>query len=150
MSDQGEVLKEACDDALGNLDLQPCCGTTYCNVAVMGIAAQMGCQELNGLIADEIYQVMATNPSGRWTKVEGAEATLHALGGGLAIAGLPSHRLMEAHGHVAVVYPQGMEASGSLGHDVPMLANVGKTVGVMKSTAAFPVADGEAEYYIWS
>ena len=150
MSDHGDVLKAAADAALADPDFQPGAGVTHCNQAVMSVAAQLGCEELAGICADEQYQVMSSNASGRWRKVLGSDASIHALGGGLAIAGLPSQRLGEAHGHVAICYPVGMQYSGSLGRDVPMLANVGRTVGVMKSSAAFPVADGEADYFIWS
>lgn len=150
MSDLGAMLKSACDAALANKKFQPSAGVTHCNQAVMAISSAMGCKDLNNLMADEQYQVMATNASGRWSKVSGADATIHALGGGLAIAGLPSQYLGEAHGHVAVIYPIGMQMSGSLGHDVPMVANVGKTIGVMRSSAAFPVADGESEYFTWN
>ena len=153
MSDEGAILKAACDKALANPAYQPNADghhETHCNQAVMEIATELGCVDLLHFCADEQYQIMSGNASGRWTKVQGQRAALHALDGGLAIAAMPSQRIGDAHGHVAVVYPQGMEASGSLGHDVPMLANVGKNVGVMKSSAAFPVAAGEADYFIWS
>lgn len=150
MSDQGAVLKAACDTALANPAFQPKNGNTFCNFAVEQIAGALGCHELDGLMADDIYQLMASNASGRWKKVSGSDATIHALDGGLAIAGLPSQRLNEARGHVAVVAPVGMQFSGSLKHDVPVLANLGKTVGYMKSSAAFPILDGEADYFTWS
>ena len=51
---------------------------------------------------------------------------------------------------MAIVFPIGMQFSGSLKRDVPLLANIGKTVGVMKSSAAFPILDGEADYFTWS
>ena len=149
MSDQGAILKSACDAALSNPKLQPVDGITYCNMAVQSIAQAMGCGEFSGLMADEIYQVMKTNPSGHWETATGQEATVYALSGGLAIAAMSSHRLEEDHGHVAVVAPLGMQDSGSLGHDVPVLANVGKTVGYMKSSEAFPVSAGEAEYFMY-
>src|SRR6185312_11935366 len=145
--DPGAVLKAAADAALVNPKFQPGKGETHCNQAVQSIAEEMGCTELSYRMADEQYQVMAANASGRWKKVSGTDATLHALDGGLAIAALPSQRLGEAHGHVAAVYPIGMQWSGSLGHDVPMVANVGKRVGLMRSSEAFPVADGEADYF---
>ncbi len=143
-------LKAACDLALKDPDFQPDKGVTHCNQAVMFVARNMGCYELNGYNADEQYQIMSTNASGHWQKVGGPDASIHALSDKLAIAALPSQALGETHGHVAACYPLGMQYSGSLKHDVPMVANVGKTVGVMKSSSAFPVADGEAEYFIYS
>lgn len=152
MSDQADVLKDACDSTLADPELAPrnVDGglVTFCNKGAERIAEAMGCTDLCAMMADEQYEVLAAG--GRWTKVSGSEATIHALGGGLAFAAMSSARLGEAHGHIAAVYPIGMQASGSLGHDVPMLANVGKNVGVMKSSAAFPVAAGEADYFIWS
>ena len=150
MADPGAVLKEACDAALANPAFQPANGVTHCNQGVIFIAGALGVHELDGLMADEQYQIMASNASGHWKKVSGSDATIHALSGGLAIAGLPSQRLKEAHGHVAIVFPIGMQFSGSLKRDVPLLANIGKTVGVMKSSAAFPILDGEADYFTWS
>jgi hypothetical protein len=150
--DPAAWLKNACDVAMSDPKFQPDpeAGVTHCNQAVAYVAGQLGCHELDGLMADEQYQVMATNASGHWRKVDGSTATLHALDGGLAIAAMTSQRTGQAHGHVAVVYPEGMQASPSLGHDVPTLANVGRFVGVVKSSAAFPVANGEADYFVWN
>ena len=153
MSDaSAEILKNGCDFILSSPDLkpnQPTPGKTHCNTAVITVALAMGCEELKG-IADDIYAIMIKNTSGRWARASGSEAAIHALGGNLAIAGMPSTRLKEDHGHVAVVYPVGMQPSGSLGHDVPMLANVGKKVGLMKSSEAFSVDIGEAYYFKWA
>lgn len=142
-------LKTLCDAALANKFFKPSHGLTYCNFAVEFIARGMGCLEFENHTANQIYQLISTNASGKWLKSGGSQATIWALSNGFAIAGLPSQRLGEDHGHVCAIYPLGMQASGSLKHDVPMVANVGKTVGVMKSSAAFPVADGEAEYFIY-
>lgn len=143
-------IKVLCDDALSNPSFQPKKGTTYCNLAVNSIAKGAGCNEFDGLMADEIYQTMKTNASGKWQKLDGSDVTIWALSNGLAIAALPSQVLGEDHGHVAVIYPLGMQASASLGRDVPMVANIGKSVGVMRSTQAFPVSKGEAEYYTYA
>jgi len=148
-------IKDVCDAALNDPSFKPKKGTTYCNLAVDWIADQMGCTEFDGLMADEIYQTMLTNKSGKWAKVDASDATIWALSNGLAIAGLPSQRLGEAHGHVCVIYAVSMEPSSSLGHDVPMVANVGKSVGVMRSSQAFPVEDPsgkslEADYFTYA
>ena len=148
--DNGEKLKEICDEVIADQSLRPANGQTFCNFGAERIAAAMGCDELNGYMADEQYQIMDSNASGCWAKVTGSEATLHALDGGLAFAALPSHRLHEAHGHIAAVYPAGMQYSGSLGRDVPMVANVGKMDAEEKASAAFPVAEGEPDYFTWT
>jgi hypothetical protein len=142
-------LKAVCDAALSNPLYHPANGITYCNWAVDSIAQQFCCHEFDGLDADEIYQVMASNASGKWTKSDGSDAAIWALSNGLAIAGMPSQRMGQDHGHVAVLYPLGMQYSPSLNRDVPMLCNIGKSVGIMKSSEAFPIADGEAEYFMF-
>jgi hypothetical protein len=146
-------IEELCRAALSNPNFkpnQPTPGTTHCNSSVNFIAQGMGCNEFVNLTADQIYQVVATNKSGKWTRRDASDATNWALSNGLAIAILPSSVLKEAHGHVAVVYPKNMELSVSLGRLVCMVANVGATVGVMRSSQAFPVSTGECEYYIWN
>ncbi len=152
--DMGEVLKAACDAVIADEDLAPKrvdgVLVTHCNEGAEKVAEKMGCTELSGYMADEQYQIMATNESGRWMKVTGSEATIHALGGGLAFAAMPSQRLGEAHGHIAAIYPAGMQYSGSLGKDVPMVANVGVQDREEKASEAFPVAKGEPDYFIWS
>lgn len=136
---------------------------THCNEGAERVAHVAGCFELDGKMADQQYEVMEANESGKWLKVDGETASLHAQGhpegqlgmcpdgcaGGLAFAALPSYRLGELHGHIAAVAPEPMEMSGSLGHDVPMVFNVGKTNADEKESAAFPVARGEADYFVW-
>lgn len=154
--DKGAQLKAACDEVIADESLQPVKDAagkiieTHCNEGAEKVAEAMGCEELSGFLADEQYQIMATNASGRWTKVDGIAATIHALGGGLGFAALPSHRLNEAHGHIATVYPAGMQYSGSLGHDVPMVANVGVLDSEERASQAFPVSVGDPDYFIWS
>jgi hypothetical protein len=144
------ALKDACDAALDNPAFQPRDGETFCNLAAASIAQALGCGELQGLMADEIYAKMANNAAGHWTKLDGSSASQKAIAGGLVIAAMSSGMLSEAHGHVAVLYPQSAEFSGSLNRYVPCVANIGKTVGVMKSSEAFPVSVGEADYFAWS
>lgn len=144
--DAGDTLKKACDAVLSDPSLRPSSGVTHCNQALARIASACGYTAFAGLMADQIVALVAASPS--WAEATGSEAAIHALSGGLAIAGMSSQRLGEAHGHVTVVYPLGMGRSGSLGHDVPMVANVGKFVGICLSSEAYPVAVGEADYYI--
>ena len=143
-------LKPLCDLALANPSFAPKNGVTFCNRAVNFIAHGLGCDELDGLMADGIYNLLKLNASGKWAQVDPNDATLWALSNGLAIAAMSSDMLGETHGHVAVVAPLGMQASASFGEDVPVLANVGKTVGYMKSSEAFPVAKGMPEFYTYA
>ena len=94
--------------------------------------------------------------SGNWCKVDGATATIHALDGHLGFAALPSTRLKAAHGHIASIYPVARQPSGSLGIDVPIVANIGKNDWVggkpnppVKASEAFPVKLGEPDYFVY-
>ena len=154
--DPGEVLKEVCDEIVADKSLQPVKDSagkiieTHCNFGAERVAVAMGCHELDGINADAQYRVMDANESGRWRKVSGSEATIHALGGGLAFAAMTSEQLKEDHGHIAAIYPAGMQWSGSLAKDVPMVANVGKFDREERASEAFPVEFGEPDYFIWS
>ena len=144
-------LKSACDKVLADPELQPRVTdgglVTFCNIGAERIAEAMGCTDLCAMMADEQYNHM--DGGGNWTKVNGSDAALHALAGDLVFAAMPSSRLKESHGHIAAIYPEEMEMSGSLGHPVPLCANIGAHVGVLKSSEAFPVACGEAEYFCY-
>lgn len=156
-----EILKAACDAALANPAFQPSEGVTHCNEAAAFIAQALGCNELGGILADADYLVMGRNVSGKWKNVTRFDAAIQALSNGLAFAILPSYRIMDGidendkpiyakHGHIAAVYPLGMQWSGSLQHDVPIVCNIGKTVGIMKTSGAFPVMSGDPYFFTWS
>ncbi len=81
-----------------------------------------------------------------WRKVTDAEASMHALHGGLAVAGKKYPR---AHGHVAIVFPDSPAYSGAYRKTVPMLANVGHKNGIMKMSYAFAASKGEPGYWIY-
>lgn len=161
MTMDGELLKDACDQVIHDSDLAPkrdksgAIVETHCNEGALLVARAMGCHEFDTpvgddpLMADAMCQLMSDNVSGNWDKVDGSAATLHALSGGLGFAAMSSYELGEAHGHICAIYPVGMQESGSLGHDVPMVANVGVCLAEEKSSQAFPVSKGEASYYIW-
>lgn len=161
MTMDGELLKDACDQVMHDSSLAPKKDKsgkiieTHCNEGALLVARAMGCREFEvadgeeELMADAMCQLMSDNVSGNWEKVDGSTATLHALSGGLGFAAMSSYELGEAHGHIAAIYPVGMQESGSLGHDVPMVANVGVCLAEEKSSQAFPVSKGEANYYIF-
>lgn len=147
-----ETLKAACDAVLLDPALKPSPDgkVTHCNSAAQIVAKALGCDEFDDpkgapIMANAMHAVMKANASGKWKPADGRSATLHALDGGLAFAAI----VEEVHGHLAAIYPVGMQASGSLKKDVPMVANVGKTVGLMKVSGAFPVANGEPDYFVW-
>lgn len=161
MSDNGELLKDACDQVIHDPDLAPEINpngggvlTTHCNQGALIVAQAMGCHEFDTqgdpLMADAMIDLMATNFSDKWSTGSSSEAAIHALGGGLAFAAKSSIELGEAHGHICAVYPASQQWSGSWGKDTAMVANVGKCNGEEKASEAFPVAKGEPTFYLWT
>jgi hypothetical protein len=162
-------LKAVCDSIIANPAYRPANGKTHCNAGALEAALEFDCHEFDvpegaePMMADEMYEVMEKNESGRWMKVDGDQFAANALNNRLGYAALPSYRLHEAHGHIATGYPAsdkrggvngdgqlGMEWSGSLQKDVPYVANVGKTDCEEKVSQAFPPIDGEPDYFIFS
>lgn len=150
-----QTLLDACDEVVHDPDLQPSKDAggrvmvTHCSEGAARVAQALECDELDNLTADQQYDVMDDNATRRWARVDGMTACAHACAGGLAFAAMSSSMLGEAHGHIAAVYPTPMQLSGSLGKNVPMVANVGKHNEEEKESAAFPVAKGEPSYFIW-
>lgn len=144
-------LKEICDSVMAEQDLAPSGGVTHCNQGARRIAQAMGCDEFDDmeLTAEDMGKIMDANASGKWLKVIGATATVNALQGRLGFAFMSAERLKEPHAHIAAIYPAPMQFSGSLGIEVPMVANVGKANVEEKESMAFPPADGEPDYYVY-
>ena len=161
MSDNGELLKDACDQVIHDPMLAPekdALGhvvTTHCNEGALLVAQAMGCLEFDTpegaepMLADAEIYFMIENASGRWRLVSGSAATIHALGGGLAFAAMTSSELGEKHGHIAAIYPVGMGFSQSLRRDVPYCANIGTCQKEELVSMAFPVSKGEPQYYVY-
>lgn len=166
------TLRSAQARVLADPSLKPSGGVTHCSQGAQIVAAAMGCHELEDdkghfLLADAQYSVMAANKSGKWQKVPGCAASLWAQQGGLAFAAMTSAMLTERaaqaavkagkpipppeeHGHIASLSPEAMQMSGSLGHPVPMLCNIGREDQDEKESQAFPVACGECDYFVWN
>lgn len=154
--DRGQLLADICESVVSDSDFKAAGGKTYCNMAALLVAQTMGCKEFDHgvgedpLLADAMIGLMESNGSGKWRRATGSEATIHALGGGLAFAAKASFALGADHGHIAAICPLGMQHSGSLKKDVPLVANCGRLNGIMKVSQAFPVAKGEPDYFIWN
>jgi len=147
-------LSSACEWAVKNPAWIAKDGETFCNVAAQFIARIMGCHDFDDLMAEEIVKVMQSGTSKTdgmtWRQVDGKEASLWALGGGLGFAGMTKEELGEQHAHVAALAPKPMERSDSLDRLVPLVANVGKFPNAIeRSSQAFPVSKGEAHYWLW-
>lgn len=145
-----ENLKHILDSVRIAPDLvpnQPKEGDTHCNEAVRRVFCLAGFPNVfkkNELANSIIQQVKAEDSNFR--QVGSVEAWRSAQEGSLVVAG----HLYLGHGHVAMVYPTDkMEHSGSWNKDVPMLSNVGKTVGIMKASEAFTASLGEPAYFVF-
>lgn len=143
-------IKDVLDQALANPDFKPYQGVTHCNEAIQFIAKEFGCDEFTGMLADDIYETIVTNKSKKWDKVDSADASIWALSNGLAVAALPSYRLGEAHGHIVAVAPLPQEYSNTFRTEVPMVANLGKSVGYMRTSEAFPVYKGMPDFFTYA
>ena len=176
-NDPGDDLRERCNALVSDPSLQPEYSKdgklmrTFCNFGALRMAQAAGCSEFDGkdVTADVMYSIMALNKTGRWKRVENRIAVLHALDGGLAFAAATGSSMKAGHGHIAVIRPEGMQRSGTLGHDVPIVANIGqgdpdaplvdtgKDTGIKtrrnwscKVSQAFPCKKhGEPSYFIW-
>lgn len=100
-------------------------GKTYCNMALNDVAIKIGCNELTGLMANDICDLVSASPN--WKKVEMKDCQSMANIGTLVIAtqrGTP-------HGHVCIIRPGVEKFSGRYGK-VPSVMNVGKDVAISK------------------
>lgn len=137
-------LKGACDQVVADPELAPRGGKTYCNVSARRVAAAMGFQ-MPVMLANAMIGYLANSPE--WMSVEMDEAAAHAVLGKLAFVALSE----EPHGHIAPLYPAPAAESGSWGQKVPIIANVGKTNGIMRLSGAFKFADkGKLRYFLYA
>ncbi len=127
-------LRALCDEAVSNPAFAPRDGKTYCNLAARFVAEGMGFFGFPmNILANEMIHFLASHPDWREDSVE--RAHVHAMRGGLAFLVLEEY----PHGHIPAIYPAPMEPSGTWGEDVPMLANVGRTNGIMKASAVYRI-----------
>jgi hypothetical protein len=156
----GELLKDACDQVINDPDLAPEIGpdgrvlVTHCNAGALLTAQALACHEFDAegepLMADEMIALMERNESGKWSTGTSSETAIHALSGGLAFAAKTSAELEETHGHICTVYPASQQWSNSWKKDTVMVANVGKQNREEKASEAFPVLKGEPTFYIFT
>jgi hypothetical protein len=150
-SEDAAVIKAACDAVVADtglraeLDEHGNVVKTFCNFAVQRVAHAVGYDGFADLMADEIYELCKSSPE--WGAVTASQAAT-AAGQGLLV--LAAHEYLP-HGHVCVVYPGGgLVYSGTWKADAPIVANVGHKNGIMGANFAFPVADTQPTYFIWT
>lgn len=115
-------------------------GVTYCNLAAQDIAESLGCQDLEGKLANEMIDAIMN--SREWSEVSMEKAQDLANQGSLVFATLKEM----PHGHICVVRPGQPKSSGKWG-DVPSVMNVGKdnfiSKGLNWAFADYP------KIYVW-
>ena len=141
-------LKSILDGLLAEDDLEQNkkTGDTYCNFGVQSLMRRgYDYYALDGLTANQIHDYLASHPK-EWAKVSSEEAVNGAMQGRCVIAA----KKYEKHGHVAGVAPVPALFSGSWNKYVPVVCNIGKRPnGYMKASLAFPVDDGEPDYFFF-
>ena len=131
-------------DAVRNApDLAPHDGMTFCNVALDRVLGLCGIPRIvtskgEPMLANDMIDFIENSPD--WKKVDGQVACARASQGILVVA----CQCEVLHGHVCPVYPSPMGYSASWQKEVPIVSNVGKTVGVMRASQAFRT---EPDYY---
>lgn len=119
------ALLDAINLPLCRPEYQPRDGVTYCNKYVAEVCESMGFKSMNGLLANEIVDLISASPN--WSEVPPEKCQDLANGGTLIVAGLKG----DQHGHVNIVCPGRPKTSGRWG-SVPTCANVGKDVFIGK------------------
>jgi hypothetical protein len=100
-------------------EFQPDDGVTHCNSFVAEVCESYGYKGLNGLLANEIIELVSQSPNWSLTPLDRCQELANT--GTLIVAGLKA----DPHGHVNVICPGKPKNSGRWG-TVPSVANVGK------------------------
>ncbi len=137
-----EKLKSLLEMILTDNSLKPEGDVTHCNQAVISVMNAYNYYAFDGMMANQIcnYLVNAND----WVSMDGTQAQKAANLGQVLIA---AHPYLE-HGHVAMIAPGQCALSGKWMVSVPIVANVGKDVGMMAANMAFPVSDTPPTYYL--
>ena len=130
-------IKDACHNALANRAYAPHDGITYCNVALHHILTDLGYDMFAWDVANKrplMANDIAEKAANTLQELNATDAAGLALDGAVVIACLKE----PFHGHVAVIYPfASIVHSGKWNADIPVVANIGKDVGVMGVNYAF-------------
>lgn len=119
------TLLDAIHLPLNRPEYRPENGVTHCNGYVNEVCSYIGFKAFEGLLANEMINLMET--SDQWTETAMEKCQFLANQGTLVIAAFKE----DPHGHVAVVCPGKEKISGRWGV-VPSIANVGKEVFIGK------------------
>lgn len=105
--------------AFSRPEYQPGNGLTHCNAFVSEVALGCGFKGLEGLLANDIIDLISNHD--QWTECSLEKAQDLANEGTLIVACLKA----DPHGHVNIICPGKPKTSGRWGQ-VPSVANVGK------------------------
>lgn len=122
-------------------------GTTHCNEFVQSACNEIGCHDLDGMLATEMIDTMRGRPQA-WKQVTFADAQAIANNDHLVIIGWRNPEEGE-HSHVCLVIPGTMIWSNSFGKDLPVVANAGKTTFYGRVASYAFLSDMVLECYIW-
>ena len=134
----------------GDGDFTPEDGVTDCNRFTNCVAEKMGCTDLKGLVANQIFAFLSNDAPG-WSKVTGFAAAEYANQGCLVVAAWRNPN-PKASGHVAVVRPGRPVTSTKWKHatpGVPMVANVGPADRCRLDRGANWAFGEEPSYFVW-
>jgi hypothetical protein len=134
-----DAICEAFSYGLPGQKWEPKNNMTFCNEAVSFVCDRMGYRKLEGLVANDIFDVLQTN--GDWQDVTAEAASFHSNHGALVLAAWknPDENL---HGHVCVVRPGVAERSDSWGDMAPKVINIGEQNFIDKK-ASFAFSKGK-------
>jgi hypothetical protein len=105
--------------AFSRPEYQPGGGLTHCNSFVSEVVTGYGFKGLDGLLANDIIDLISVHPDWSIITLEKAQDACNT--GTLIIAGLKAN----PHGHVCLICPGKPKISGRWGN-VPSVANVGE------------------------
>lgn len=140
-----EELKTFLAKLLTSSDLVPQGRKTFCNVALRRTALWFGYDKIpKDMLMNDI--ILRIKRDVDFLPVSGGAANNAAITGKWAMA----LHAYDEHGHGATIYPmEKMGVSGKWGN-VPYVANIGKSNGIMKVSDAFPVNNTEPDYFVWN
>lgn len=122
-----QILYKLAQQVVANPSLKPLNdGTTFCNIATQFIAEGMNYKGFNGLMANQIIDLMSCSDEWQYVKIDVAQQMANA--GTWIIA---SQRGL-THGHVCTIIPGLAVPAGHWGIDVPVCVNIGKAVFIGK------------------
>jgi hypothetical protein len=120
---------------------------TFCNFFVSDVAKGMGFDELQGMLANEMIDHIATHPEFICLDQEWLAAQTWADQGYLVIYGSKA----KGHGHVCIGIPGRLTKSPKWKENLPSVANVGKSnfIGKHLGWAWSPEAGKNVKCWVW-